>query len=137
MSREKKFQHLADDDTQAVGFVYAINGHIVGAEQYSSHALFAAMWPKLLRSIAAETIIEPAQSNESGNTQPTIDDVQQFLAPSNNGKSAREQVNERTLVVASKSDASYLFQTFDTKYGKGIPICKYGDGVLHSSWIAK
>jgi hypothetical protein len=134
---EKKFQHLADDDVQAVGFVYAINGHIVGAEQYGSHALFASLWPKLLRSIVAETIALPAASNESGNTQPTIDDVQQFLAPSNNGKSAREQVNERTIVVASKSDASYLFRTFDCKYGTGVLICKYGDGVLHSSWIAK
>jgi hypothetical protein len=125
---ERTLDDLADDDERAVGFVYAINGRITGAECYGTHTLFTAMWPKLLRSIAAEAIIEPGKSNESGNTLPSIDDIQQFLSPSSNGKSARQQVNERTLVIASKSDADYLFETFDSKYNEGS---------LHSSWIAK
>jgi hypothetical protein len=125
---EKKFEHLAEEDHRAVGFVYAINGHIVGAERYGSHALFEAMWPKLLRSIAAETIIEPGTTKESGNVLPSMDDAQQFLAPSTNGKSAREQVNERTLIEASKSDSSYRFETFDSKDAANI---------LHSTWIVK
>jgi hypothetical protein len=124
---EKKLEDLASDDDRAVGFVYAINGHITGAERYGSHALFQAMWPKLLRSVAAEAIIEPGKSDESGNAQPSTSDVQQFLA-AGNGKSAQQQVNERTLVVASKSDFSYLFQTFDSKFGE-ISV--------HASWIAK
>ena len=124
---EKKFEDLVDDDDRAVGFVYAINGRIVGAEQYGTHTLFQAMWPKLLRSIAAEAIIDPGKPNESGNAPPSINDVQQFLA-AGNSKSARQQVNDRTLVIASKSDTDYVFQTFDSKYNEGS---------LHSNWIAK
>jgi hypothetical protein len=125
---EKRLKDLANDNEQSVGMVYAINGRIISAECYGSHALFKGMWPKLLRSIAAEAIIEPGTSNESGNALPSIDDVQQFLAAATNMKSAREQVNERTLVVASKSDSSYLFETFDSKYGESS---------LHSSWLSK
>ncbi len=124
---EKKLEDLASDDDRAVGFVYAINGRITGAEQYGEHTLFEAMWPKLLRSITAEAVIESGQRSESGNAQPSINDVQQFLAVGNN-KSARQQVNDRTLIVASKSDADYLFQTFDSKYN---------DGSLHSCWIVR
>jgi hypothetical protein len=125
----KKFKDFADDDDRSVGFVYAINGTLIGAERYGSHKLFAAMWPKLLRSITAEAIIEsPTRMKEGGNTQPSIEQVQQFLDVSANGRSARQQVNERTLVIASKSDASYFFETFDSKYG---------ENELHSRWITR
>jgi hypothetical protein len=126
---ERKFQDLARDDDRAVGFVYAINGVITGAERYSSHALCKAMWPKLLRSIVTEEIVQaPAKSSEAGNPLPAVEDVREFLAAAGNGKSASEKPNDRTIIRASKSDASYLFNTFDTKHN---------DGILHSSWIAK
>jgi hypothetical protein len=125
----KKFDDLANDDDHSVGFVYAINGTLVGAERYGSHELFAAMWPKLLRSITAEAIIErPTGIKEGGNTPPSVEQVQQLLDVSANGRSARQQVNERTLLVASKSDVSYFFETFDNKYGGSS---------LHSSSIAR
>jgi hypothetical protein len=131
--REHAFQnHLEDlvrEDRQAVGFVYAINGHIAGAEQYGSHALFEGMWPKLLRSIGAEAMIENSdRSKETGVPTPSIEDVQQFLNASNNGKTARKKPTERTLVEASKSDAAYKFQTFDSRY---LEPC------LHAAWIAR
>ncbi len=125
---EKKFESIATDDGASVGFVFAINGQIVGAERYATHALFASMWPKLLRSITAEAIIDTPTMNESGNPMPSIEDVKLFMARSGNGKSAREQVNERTLVVASKSDAAYIFETCDSKFNEGN---------LHGSWIAR
>ncbi len=127
-STEKKFRDLAEDENEAVGFIYAINGHIVGAEQYGTHALFVAMWPKLLRSIATEEVIEVQQASESGAVLPSIDDVRQFLTQPSNGKSAQRKINDRTLTQASKSDANYLFQTFDAAYSTSV---------LHSSWIAK
>jgi hypothetical protein len=126
---ERKFEDLAKDDDHAVGVVYAINGKLVGAERYGSHALFTAMWPKLLRSISAEAIIEiPNDVKEPRDAPPTTDDVRQFLTATGNWKSAKKQVNSRTLVKATKSDAAYLFETFDSKYPEGS---------LHTSWLAK
>ncbi len=132
-NRERGFQrHLEDlvsDNDRAIGFVYAIDGRIMGAERYGSHALFAAMWPKLLRSIAAEAIIgDSLRMKEIGYALPSIGDVQQFLTNPVNGKSSREQVNERTVVEARKSDAAYVFQTFDTQFAATS---------MHSTWIAR
>src|ERR1700733_1051949 len=55
---EKRFASLAHDRSNAVGFIYAIGGKIRGGDIYGSHSLLAAMWPKLVRAISAEAIVE-------------------------------------------------------------------------------
>src|SRR6266508_547847 len=41
-----------------IGFVFAINGQINSADVYSSNALFAKLWPKMLQASAIEAIAE-------------------------------------------------------------------------------
>ncbi|HEY3876300.1 MAG TPA: DUF6569 family protein, partial [Candidatus Kapabacteria bacterium] len=47
----KKLRRLIEDDPNVVGFVYAVNGTVTSADEYSSRSLFAAMWPKLVKGI--------------------------------------------------------------------------------------
>ena len=47
---------------RAVGAVVAINGHIVCADVYRDPALFAQLWPALLRSYALQAAMVPAGS---------------------------------------------------------------------------
>ncbi len=68
---------IASASSNAIGAVFVINGQIVGAEIYHSHALFLQMWPKLLRAYATEAV---AASGANSAALPTIGDLQQSLA---------------------------------------------------------
>ena len=131
-NREREYEDrlgdIAKEDTKSVGFAYAIDGIIAGAEQYGSHALFEALWPKLLRRITAEAITDEKNINEGVKDILTVDAVQNFLFAPRSGKTAREVINERTIVEASHSDVATMFSTLDQKYSNAN---------LHNSWIAK
>jgi hypothetical protein len=65
-----------------VGAVFAVNGSLDGAEIYQSHALFAAMWPQLLRAHAVEAI---AASDRPVAAPPALETVEAFLASAQAG----------------------------------------------------
>jgi hypothetical protein len=44
-----RLEPLGNRDADTVGYAYAINGTLVAADVYRSHALFLKMWPSLLR----------------------------------------------------------------------------------------
>jgi len=50
-------------DRQAVGVVVAVNGEIVWADIFASTSLLEKYWPKLVRSYAAEAIVNRARNN--------------------------------------------------------------------------
>jgi len=126
---ERHFGALARKDSHAVGFVYAIDGTIVGAEQYASHALFSAMWPKLLRSVGAEVFaMSTKEDRPTTMSAPTQADVQDFLNASANGTTSRQTIDARTLVEASRTGDATRFVTWDEKYQ---------DISLHKEWLAK
>jgi hypothetical protein len=76
-------------DTDVVGYAFAINGKLSGADIYPSNGLFRKMWPKLLRANATEAISEKASPS---NPPPSIADVVSFLDAGNRGSAV-----ERTL----------------------------------------
>jgi hypothetical protein len=63
-------------DSDIIGYVAAINGHVNSAEIYPSNGLFRKMWPALLRASATEAIKD--RKGES-RTPPTTADVTSFL----------------------------------------------------------
>ena len=71
-SREQVLEKLRDQ--HAVGVVVAVRGEIVWADIFSDTDLLARYWTKLVRSYAAESLLE-------GETHPapTIADAQRFL----------------------------------------------------------
>ncbi|HEX5316521.1 MAG TPA: DUF6569 family protein [Candidatus Kapabacteria bacterium] len=125
-SFENLFGDLATKDSHSIGFAYAIDGHIVGVEQYVSHDLFAAMWPKLLRSVAAAALSNPNVSPPSNSSTPSTKDVESFQdAPGN--RTSRQSIDTRTLIEASKTDGATRFVTWDQKFLRAP---------LHAEWIA-
>ncbi len=127
--RERAFaEHFADAanrDARAVGFVYAIDGTLTGAEQYATHDLFVAMWPKLLRSIAAAAIA--SHLSVSNPVVPAIESVRSFVAAPGIATSS-QAINARTLVEAAKTEYGTRFVTWD----KTFP-----NAPLHVEWIAR
>jgi len=113
---ERSFEAIARDPA-ATGFVYAIDGQLIGADEYGSHSLFHAMWPKLVRSILSEAIgshTELSHPENAQNEELTLDDVRQFVALGGSGKSSVQQIGDRTVVRAIKSDNGYAFETTDS-----------------------
>jgi hypothetical protein len=65
-----------------IGAVFAVNGNIEGAEIYQSHTLFAAMWPKLLRTHAIAAL---AAGSDDAHAPPAVETVHAFLAAAQAG----------------------------------------------------
>ncbi|MGP0092065.1 MAG: ARPP-1 family domain-containing protein [Xanthobacteraceae bacterium] len=76
-------------DTDVVGYAFAINGKLSGADIYPSNGLFRKMWLKLLRANATEAISEKA--SPSG-PPPSIEDVVSFLDAGNQGNAVERKL---------------------------------------------
>jgi hypothetical protein len=122
----KKLKPVADEQTDAIGLVYAVNGKLNSAEVYASPALFGKLWPKLLRASAVEAL---AERNDGDSYEPvTAAAVQQFLADAERGKAYLQAVSQRTEQVMQESDKNLLFETRDRKQ----------DGAwIHRSYLTK
>ncbi len=72
------------NDPHLVGTVAAINGKVVAADIFSNSTLFRKLWPKLLRSYAADAA-EHAQAGKKAQTV-TAADAQRFLRQAADGK---------------------------------------------------
>ena len=90
-----------------VGMVVALNGRVVGVEQFAAPALFAKLRGKLARSYYVDALDQPVQA---GATQPTVADMRGFVAKTAGGKedvvvehkAARTTRQEGKGVVGSK-----------------------------------
>lgn len=118
-AERNRFEHdlmtVASANTQSIGAIFVIDGHIIGGDIYGSHQLFAAMWPKLLRSLITESLLTPPSEIKT-KALPSTDDILNYLDASHHGKMAQQQVNERTMTEVSESETSYRFDTRDSKF---------------------
>ena len=94
-----------------VGFVFAINGQINSADVYSSNALFAKLWPKMLEASAIEAIAE-LKAEEKSRLVDVIA-IKAFLRESHTGKAETKKVTARTSVVKSETGKNLFFETRD------------------------
>jgi hypothetical protein len=106
-----------------VGLAFAVNGEVNSADIYSSPELFAAMWPKLLKSSAVEAV----RLLEKGKTFPpsSVSAVQALLRDAEAGKESAVEINRRVKLVRRESDKEILFESRD------------GAGWVHRNYIEK
>jgi hypothetical protein len=103
----------ADDDV--IGYAVCINGQVNNADVYAAHALFAKLWPKLLKASAVEAVAAVQKGKKF--EPPTADAVRTFLADAAKGKKADKEVTKRVVETRCENDKSCLFITRDA--GKG------------------
>src|SRR5262249_59889080 len=100
---------IAAAKPDAVGFVFAVNGAVNSADVYSSPALFAAMWPKLLRSSAVEAV---GHLKKDGRFQPARSEaIRAFLNEAERGKQSAVDVDRRVKLVTYAGDDQILFES--------------------------
>jgi hypothetical protein len=106
----------------AIGCVVAIGGRLESADTYGSHALFAQMWPKLLRS-AATAALARKQEPASG-AALTAEQVQAFVAEAAGAAETREVAAGVHMSVGENAVAH-------------VVDSRAGDAVFHRTWLAK
>jgi len=107
----KKLSSVINGKRDVVGFVFAINGQINSADVYSSNALFAKLWPKMLEASAIEAI---AELKAEERFQPVdANAVKAFMRESQTGKAETKMVTARTSMVKSETEKNLFFETRD------------------------
>jgi len=99
--------------SDVIGFAFAINGKVNSADVYASHALFAKLWPKLLKASATEALAELDQKPAA---EPVASDaIHAFLSDSEQPKAKSKEVTQRVRVVTREDDENIFFETQDRR----------------------
>ncbi len=112
--------------TDVIGYVFAINGKVNSADVYASHALFAKLWPKLIKANAVEALAELQKDLE---IKPISDEsVKSFLAESEQPAPSAKDVTGRVKLVTREDDKNAFYETVDRSQK---------DGWVHRNYIKK
>jgi hypothetical protein len=122
----KKLSSVIDGESDAIGFVFAINNKLNSADVYSSNALFKRFWPRLLKTAAIEAVAERA-SNEK-NEPVSIAATGEFLVSSEKGAQSKNEITPRTLMLKRDAEKSVFFETRDMEHGAAW---------IHRSYLTK
>lgn len=109
-----------------IGYVFAINGKVNSADIYASRALFAKLWPKLIKASSVEALAELQKDLE---IKPVSDEaVRTFLAESEQPAAETKEVTTRVKLVTKEDDKNAFYETQD----RAIK-----DGWVHRNYIRK
>jgi hypothetical protein len=115
----KNLSSIISGKRDVVGFVFAINGQINSADVYSSNALFAKLWPKMLEASAIEAIAELKVGEKS--LPVDVSAIKAFLRESQTGKAEAKSVTARTSMVKCETEKNLFFETRDrSQKGKWV-----------------
>ena len=108
----KALTHIADEQTDIVGYAFAINGQINSADIYASSSLFRKLWPSLLKSSAIEAIADLQRGQKFKPIE--ADDVRDFLAQADRGRTSDEHpVTKNIQLVTRETESHLVFETQD------------------------
>lgn len=116
----EKLLPIIKDTPDAVGFVYAINGQVVGADLYTSASLFSKLWPKLLQSAVTEAAAEYKKDLEF--TVPSIKDAEAFLNPADIARMNKTRINETNDMVIKEAADTVIFETYTDQQKQPVHV---------------
>jgi hypothetical protein len=113
---EKYLANLADipqGKSGVIGYVYAINGKIYGADVYGSTALFQKVWPRLIQASATEAFAELQKEKAIPPVTEAL--VQAYLADAERGKTSTQDVGHGVRQRMNNNERNVLFETAEKK----------------------
>jgi hypothetical protein len=99
-----------------VGVVVARNGRVVWADVFASQRLFAAYWPKLLKSYVVDAL-----GDNTSEKRPTVDEASRYLYAREGNVSATTQAGVYQLVKTEQA-AYAVFELRDISLVRGIRL---------------
>jgi len=111
------FKDILNDKEDVIGFAYAINGEVYGADIYLSHQLFSSLWKKLMESAIVESISE--YDSTKLESKATKEDVVKLMSQAAEGKKNEDDRAKNTMIetTINEADDAATFRTYD-KTGK-------------------
>jgi hypothetical protein len=122
----KSLSGILQNKSDVIGYVFAINGKVNSADIYASHALFAKLWPKLIKSSAVEAVAEIQNGLE--HKPVTGESVEAFLAESEQASASTKDVTAHVRLVTREDDKNAFYETQDRTQK---------DGFVHRNYIRK
>lgn len=123
----KALANLAKANPDAVGYVFAVNGRINSGDEYASNALFAKLWPKLLRATATEALSERRKAGSTPTaTAPKSEAIRGFLDAARKPAAKTRRISARVRLTTRRTDKA-LFA--ESTLAKGA--------WFHRSYVAK
>jgi hypothetical protein len=110
----KALKGEGERDDDIVGYMFAVNGKLAGADLYPSNGLFRKMWAKLLAANVTEAI---AEKDAGAGTPPPAESVQAFLDAARNGTVAKRNLNAGVELETRDSDGAVYSETRRTDGG--------------------
>jgi len=104
------FSNLVKNSEGAVGFAFAINGKVEGAEIYSSRELFEKLWPKLLQACSLEAVAEMQKTEEF--VIPAAKNFRAFLQDDEKAEISEKHINEQLRLLTRLSKDKVVFETY-------------------------
>jgi hypothetical protein len=106
---------IPNHQDDVIGYAFVINGQVNSADIYGSHALFAALWMKLLRASAVEAVSEYQAGKKFAPV--TAGEVQAVFADAHSAKPVARDLTARTQVVTKETKQNVMFETRDRAQG--------------------
>jgi len=97
----------------AVGYAFAINGHVNSADVYASPALFRKLWPGLLKATAIEAVAESKAGKPQAGPEVRAETVRSFIEESESGAADDKDINSRVQLRTRETQSNIVFETRD------------------------
>jgi len=117
---------ILKNKSDVIGYAFAINGQVNSADVYASGALFAKLWPKLLKASAVEAVAELDSNSKPAEIEQGA--VTAFLADSEKPSPAEKSVTDRVKLVTREDERAIFFETRDRQKK---------DAWIHRNYIKK
>lgn len=112
---ENTLKNLLDENPEAIGYAYAINGEIYGVDLYNNRALFTEIWDKIVTSIVVEAI----SNQQDDDFEPaTLNDLKAFMdaVADGNASASSRALNKTThLETVENETGNVVFLTVDNE----------------------
>ena len=117
---------ILKNKSEVIGYAFAINGQVNSADVYASGALFAKLWPNLLKASAVEAVAELDSNSKPAEIEQGA--VTAFLAESEKPNPAEKSVTDRVKLVTREDERGIFFETRDRQKK---------DAWIHRNYIKK
>lgn len=121
-----ELEPIVGGKADVVGYAFAVNGKVNSADVYANHALFAKLWPKLIKSSAVEAFADLQKGKKFD--KATAAGVKACIEDAERGKASQKEVTPRVQVITRETKKNVAFETRDRAAGEAS---------VHSSYVAK
>lgn len=107
------FTGIFENQNDAIGMVFTINGEVNSADVYNSDVLFEKLWPKLIEACAVEAISD--YDKEIAYKPISNNEIKNWLTDATNGKQENKNVNIITRIEVTDSGKDLMMITYDIR----------------------